>query len=1716
MVTNVTKTVLKRQATKLLGQIAEKTDSKVLTMAFNYLIGPQGQKLNKLMETSQEILKTVKTMEADLKDLSHDVNAGIGELKDMFLQGDVEKQYQQVTQIYDQYAMIWSKYRSLLDFLNSIEGEPTDAQVAELENMVAQIRILYDLDTMRIDIVSAMGYLSDQPLTDQLSPVITHDPNDPTYVKAVREKSFSTLPFQHQIVLKTEEAANTIITPLIELMTLYGDFVYLEYDIISNDSNATHAQLTDAQAQIDLYHSYYNMMINVIDNVCDQANTIGMMRPEDVNIKVYLEPSDPQPIDAYRVILNDTGYEVIIAADARNMTDAVSYSENDNTYYAHGLANAMEITSPTHRKFVVPHNREEYKKIFSTMYKENADCHPETFFSNIGCLGAYVNENDEIVSKYEHADYFLINNLEEDRSYLTFKSSNYNFSLLDATYFDASTNEDNSFETDSQDVSNGDYNGTYLIVWVDEENLTAANADHEVVVWSTNTDSPCKVSFASAGNTDWRTEMRKFPAGSNIDIRIELSDNYRLKSLYYLGLVNSAGTPSGLRQDIITDGDYLAHEDVIECSVYLPRQDIQLFVEIDDINTYSVTVSATGGATVSCDLTQQIVGEQVDFSTTVPYGSDVKTELLGLTTKSTYPVMSGTFEMPPEPCSLTVSASVAVPTGEGTEKDPIVIKTRGELEYLSMPENSELWSKNIRLGADIVLYGRDWLPIGTEETPFTGTFDGNGYIIEGITVTDKDGGMFGVNSGTVVNLQLVDPTVDSDAAIGIVAKTNNGTIANSIVSKGIVRGSSIGGIVGQNNGTVVKCCTAGVYGLSAGNGITATEQKLKYCYTDNAGETNGTYVSREKILETGFPSMVNHITGLDDYGFYWTVDVDSLNAYPTLTSDPEEKNLYGFWSTDGAYGNIICTPHMAKPGETVTFEPIDRSVLKGDQFDTNITGVKAYDDMGNLIELVTDTSFVMPDSNVTFAVEFTSLEYRFDGLGTQESPWLIQNTDDLRYMSRLLECEYGTYSNGYYRMTADIDMSAVTDFKPIGSDTIPFAGTFNGNGYIIKNLTVENKNGGLFGVNNGLLVNIQLHNAAVTSDTAVGFIAKTNNRAIANSIIVGGRASGNVGGIAGTSNGYMSRCCTIYTDGISQGKGLLAEPDEMLFLCFTDIEGEKNGEYMTRDQMTESGFVAVFNHLSNTKTYGFYWTLNTSGDSIYPQLTSDPAYAALYGFYNTFGEFGKLICSPLLAKPGETVNITINERSADAGDEYDAYVTDIKAIYYDIDDVAHEVEFTTATSFVMPRANVYFTVEYTLIGSYFKGSGTESDPWIIQSAEELTQLALLCEREYSKYGSAHYRMGADIDMSDVTDFSPIGSEEHPFNGEFDGNGYVISSLVFVGDEYAGIFGYTDKDAYIHHLGLEDIYFTTSSTSISLIGGVAAVTNESKIDSCYFDGVIVSPITDSAGMSVIGGIVGQMYEATVSNCYNIGTVSGPVAGHLFMQLGGIVGGVNGFVFSRDRIVNCYNAGTVNITKNFGKRSDGAIIGFAPSNGVKNCYFDKSASVTSQAYFDMLTAAASQTGSRSTSEMKVLADTLGDAFINAPTDVNNGYPVLAGVGVGRTYRVSLSYPKSITLKIGAEENSEKLFNIFRGQKFTFEIIPEEYVSRITVLVNGVPLKQALKTYTVEDIIGNTHIELVLDHGAEANPPTGDASASVALMLIVSAAVITVCVRKKRYCR
>ena len=129
---------------------------------------------------------------------------------------------------------------------------------------------------------------------------------------------------------------------------------------------------------------------------------------------------------------------------------------------------------------------------------------------------------------------------------------------------------------------------------------------------------------------------------------------------------------------------------------------------------------------------------------------------------------------------------------------------------------------NARLTKDITVpAGKVFTPIGGSQggSVYTGTFDGQGHVIDGLTINPQYGlsstGLVSVigQNAVVRNLRLSGVTVyepgTSVGTVGAICGTNDGTIENCVIESGTVYALQYaGGICGQNNGTIRLCSSA--------------------------------------------------------------------------------------------------------------------------------------------------------------------------------------------------------------------------------------------------------------------------------------------------------------------------------------------------------------------------------------------------------------------------------------------------------------------------------------------------------------------------------------------------------------------------------------------------------------------------------------------------------------------------------------------------------------------------------------------------------------------------------------------------------------------------------------------------------------------------------------------------------------------------------------------
>ena len=194
--------------------------------------------------------------------------------------------------------------------------------------------------------------------------------------------------------------------------------------------------------------------------------------------------------------------------------------------------------------------------------------------------------------------------------------------------------------------------------------------------------------------------------------------------------------------------------------------------------------------------------------------------------------------------TYTVSLAAAKDLGYTIESNGSYTVTSADgLMNIAKLVNGGKTDINITLTADIDLTGKNWTPIGTSfSNKYTGTFDGGGHTIKGLTVTTNDQfvGLFGSigYAGTVKNVMMEDVQITSNRSLGFaggVAGYSDGTIENCSVSGSVSGTVYVGGVVGaQLEGSITGCSSSatvkGTVDVGGVAGQTNSSATLTACY----------------------------------------------------------------------------------------------------------------------------------------------------------------------------------------------------------------------------------------------------------------------------------------------------------------------------------------------------------------------------------------------------------------------------------------------------------------------------------------------------------------------------------------------------------------------------------------------------------------------------------------------------------------------------------------------------------------------------------------------------------------------------------------------------------------------------------------------------------------------------------------------------------------------
>lgn len=522
-------------------------------------------------------------------------------------------------------------------------------------------------------------------------------------------------------------------------------------------------------------------------------------------------------------------------------------------------------------------------------------------------------------------------------------------------------------------------------------------------------------------------------------------------------------------------------------------------------------------------------------------------------------------EEPPEGISLLMEEenSTAVSEnetadfeGEGTAANPYKIQNVDDLKLLAENvNNGEAYANTyFKLTANIDLNNEpNWTPIGKSGLPFQGTFDGYGYQITNLKISNggQYAGLFGYTKGAVIkNCNVTGEINGYNHTGGIVGSANVNTKIRNCSFQGNVEGNGEkrGGIVGHTSiGCDVSGCfvTGTVTGEKFVGGIAGWGAgTIKNCYAlanvtatgVSAGGIAGYYCSNFTIENCYYSGNVSAkwaggIAGYVSESISGSTEIKNCVSLAESVTGSNANRIAGYndnatLTNNYAWSGTTVSGSAASDGADLTYTNGTLSPQFSDIFGSDNSAWEFTDNGLPILKNVGGTQFSELPKCMTGV--------GFDGFGIKTNPYLIEDAKDLKLLAEKVNSGT-TYEKTYFKQTADIDLNN-EPWTPIGTvinngkDAKPFKGTFDGDGYKITNLKVtgNSNNAGLFGyTQDATIKNCNVTGEVKGFNDVGGIVGNADGKTQILSCSFRGDVTGEdsyIGGIAGSARGTIKNC----------------------------------------------------------------------------------------------------------------------------------------------------------------------------------------------------------------------------------------------------------------------------------------------------------------------------------------------------------------------------------------------------------------------------------------------------------------------------------------------------------------------------------------------------------------------------------------------------------------
>ena len=900
-----------------------------------------------------------------------------------------------------------------------------------------------------------------------------------------------------------------------------------------------------------------------------------------------------------------------------------------------------------------------------------------------------------------------------------------------------------------------------------------------------------------------------------------------------------------------------------------------------------------------------------------------------------------------------------------------------------------------------------WTAIGyfdNNRIAFAGTFDGDGHTVRGLYINnnteDKSQGLFGYidYQATIKNLKIAESLVYSkyenvgaivgyvyDSTIsncqnsgkvactdrfvgGIVGKISSGSTITYCQNSGLVTctGNCVGGIVGNcfgSDGVIDHCQNSGNVNGANGIGGIAGMSHGKVSYSFNTGSVSGNEVvggicgelyMRNAVITSSFntgkvsgSSAVGGVGGrLNSAGKVYSSyyldttcgkGIGSGSGEATKKTNDEFKSGEVCWLLNGgSTSGQNWYQTLASDGLPVLDNTHGTVYAK-----VWCPGKTEYANEGPAISNATHT-----DSNHDGVCEYcgqTLVELKEPALSG--GVYQIGSAGELFWFSALV--------NGYLTgtqntaadavLTADITLVQTLSWTPIGSESNPYTGTFDGQGHTISGMTIENATGysGLFGNVTGTVRDFTVDGTITINTTAtdlkvggaVGCLGTTSAAGTVSGVtskvnITVTSGKGHIGGVVGSMMGdhepKVENC--LYTGNIKYSADADCVAGVVAYIRSGHILNCANRGTVSVNGTGGVGGILGYGNNKEIYIRSCYSTGNVTG-------SGTGTVGAIVG-NNKNNQFRELTNCCYLT--GSTVVKSADDFKSGAvcwllngstGENVSWYQT-LGQDELPVLDNTHGTVYQNGSSYsnIPPHDHEFSADGFCTVCNLYQPAVLADGRYDISNAGQLFWFAALVNgdnihAEFAEQDlSANGVLNADIVIPEDMDWTPMAASavfgnsastvaettDKSYSGVFDGAGHKISNLNIRANEKeltSGLFGAVTGT--IKNLGIESAGFDNGGAYDGRFGAICGLlvkdgqtTTEALVQNCF---VINSSIKTKD--KIAGAIVGANYGGTIANCYEY---NNSIEG--YKRIGNLVGdnqNDNKTTPMKGTVSNCYS-------------------------------------------------------------------------------------------------------------------------------------------------------------------------------------------------------------------